>query len=509
MRDCILTLDAGTTGLKCTLFEPDGTARKMAVATYGVELPYPGWAQQPAPWFTAAAIEGVSIVLADEIDRSRVAVIGLSGTMNGCIPVDASGEALYPNIIHSDTRAEPQLAQIRAVIDDTAFYAHTANRLDVHYTLPKILWLREHHPEVYESTRWFINTKDALYSWLTGRQGVTDYSDASLTCALNIHTGTWDEDLLRSLGIDPAVMPQILPSHDVSGVLTRDAAQALDLPEGLPVSVGAGDGICAAHGAGLYAPGDAYINIGSSAWLGTLTERPVIDTEQRFFSFLDMDGKSSHICATVQSAGATLDWVIENLLTMGTDLTPDTFTAVEDLVDTVPAGAEGVFLLPTFMGERTPWWDANARGTLIGMSLYHGRGHIARATFEGVAQALHMCHSAVRDQGVTYPRLSLVGGGATSDIWPQMIADMFRLPTRVHGHPRQATSLGAAMAAGVGVGLFKDYKDASRMAFFTEDYAPDPVREAVYQPHYEVYRALYGQIRGAYGLIGAYQAEQG
>lgn len=506
MHDCILTLDAGTTGLKCTLFTQKGEALKVAVAPYDVELPYPGWAQQPALWFIHAAIQGVQAVMADE-DASCVGVIGLSGTMNGCIPVDKNGEALHANIIHSDTRAEAQLAQIRAVMDDQSFYAHTGNRVDVHYTLPKILWLREHHPEVYGRTRWFIHTKDALYGWLTGRHGMTDYSDASLTCALNIHAGAWDTELLKDLGIDAAMMPTILPSHDVGGRLTRDAAQALGLLEGTPVAIGAGDGACASHGAGLYAPGSAYINIGSSAWLCTLSEKPVLDPDMRFFNFLDMDGKNSNICATVQCGASALDWVLDELF--GGKPVDGSYAAIEELADTVSPGAEGVFFLPTLMGERTPWWDANARGTFIGMSLYHNKAHILRAAFEGVAQALHLCDTAVRENGLEYSLLSLVGGGAQSDLWPQMLADMFGVPAQVHGHPRQATSLGAAMAAGVGVGMFGDYQEAAGMAFFDEDYAPDPVRQVAYARHYAVYRNLYHQMKDAYRAISAYQAELG
>lgn len=508
MRDCILTLDAGTTGLKCTLFTRQGEALRVAIAPYDVELPAPGWAQQPALWFIGAAIEGVEQVLSGE-DANRVAVIGLSGTMNGCIPIDGNGEALYPNIIHSDTRSEPQLAAIRAVISDWDYYARTGNRLDMHYTLPKILWLRENHPDVYRRTRWFVNTKDVLYGWLTGRHGVTDYSDASLTGALSVHDAAWDQALLSDLDIDVDVMPTILPSHDISGSLTREAALALGLPEGLPVAVGAGDAGCATHGAGLYAPGSAYINIGSSAWLSTLVEKPVLDAQMRYFHFMDLDGKRSNICATVQCGAAALDWAVENLIMEGCPLCQETFEAVEDLAETVPPGSEGVFFLPTLMGERSPWWDANARGTLIGMSLYHGRAHMARAVYEGIAQALHLCDSVVRENGVKYGGVSLVGGGTQSGLWPQMLADMLGVPTRVHRHPRQATSLGAAMAAGVGAGMFADYAEASAMAFFEEEFAPDPLRQAAYLGHYAVYRQLYGQIKDAYRMIGAYQAELG
>ncbi len=506
MQDLILTLDAGTTGLKATLFTAEGEAVSSAVSPYGVELPQPGWAQQPATWFVRAAIGGARAVLAEQ-DASRVAVIGLSGTMNGCVPVDADGEALFPNIIHSDTRAEAQLDAIRRALPEREFYAHTGNRLDMHYTLPKILWLREHHSEVYEHARYFVNTKDVLYGFLTGRHGVTDFSDASLTGALNIHTRAWDDELLRALSVNPAVMPTILPSHDVTGRLTRDAAQALGLAEGTPVSVGAGDGVCASHGAGLHRPGSAYINIGSSAWLCTLSDSPVIDESMRIFHFLDMDGVRSNVCGTVQCAGAALDWAVENLLLPGRNADAAAFNEVEMLAGEAPIGSTGVFFLPTLMGERTPWWDAQARGTLIGASLYHGRMHIARAVYEGIAGALCLVDGVMRENGLAYSELTLVGGGARSGLWPQMLADMTGTGTRIHAAPRQATSLGAAMAAGVGVGLFADYADASRMAGHTDAFAPDPMRQAAYARYLAVYSGLYGQIQESYRAIGAYQAE--
>ena len=507
MRDLILTLDAGTTGLKSTVFTAGGQALASVVSPYEVELPRPGWAQQPALWFISAALDGVRKVLSG-VDSGRVAVIGLSGTMNGCIPVSGVGDALYPNIIHSDIRAEGQLDMIRAVMDESVFYARTGNRLDMHYTLPKILWLRENHPDVYRGTRWFVNTKDVLYGFLTGRFGVTDYSDASLTGALNIHTREWDRALLTELGIDPEVMPHILPSHDVSGALTGEAARAMGLPEGLPVAVGAGDGVCASHGAGLYAPGDAYINLGSSAWLCTLSDMPVIDAGMRTFNFLDMDGKRANVCGTVQCAGAAMDWAVENLILPGQKLAAKAFDAIEEMADQIPVGSEGVFFLPTMMGERTPWWDGNARGTLMGMSLYHERAHVARAAYEGVGQALHLVDEVMRENSLAYQSIALVGGGAQSGIWPQMLADMFGIRTRVHSRSRQATSLGAAMAAGVGVGLFASYEEASKMADFGEAFMPDPVRRTAYARHYDVYRVLYGQIKDAYQSIARYQTER-
>lgn len=504
--DVLLTLDAGTTGLKCSLFDREGALCASSVSEYSVELPHPGWAQQPATWLIHAAIDGVSRVM-EQAGDVRVMAIGLSGTMNGCIPIDANGEALYPNIIHSDVRAEPQLAQIERVISAQAYYSSGGNRLDMHYTLPKILWLRENHPDVYAKARYFVNAKDVLYGFLTGLHGRTDYSDASLTGVLSIHEGKWNESLLQALSIDPAVMPEIRPSHDVTGKLTSEAAAALSLTAGTPVSIGAGDGVCASHGAGLHAPGSAYINLGSSAWICTLSETPVIDRDMRIFNFLDMDGKRANVCGTVQCACAALDWAMENILFAGQAPCNEQFSQMEAMCAETPPGAEGVFFLPTLMGERTPWWDAAARGTIIGATLYHKRPHIARAVYEGIAQALHMCDSVMRENNLSYSELTLVGGGTQSAIWPQMLADVTGLSTQVHKQTRQATSLGAAMAAGVGIGMFASYEEASQMAHFDVPYAPDALRVADYEKHFAVYKQLYAHMQGAYAKIAKYQAE--
>ena len=504
MQTCLLTLDAGTTGLKCTLFSTDGTAVSAAVAEYPVNYPKPGWAEQPADLFLTAVRESVHKVMAEAPDVD-IAGIGLSGTMNGCIALDASGNALYPNIIHLDTRTIAQVDQISRVIDDKTFYRSSGNRLDPHYTLPKILWLRDNEPNVYSRTRWFVNTKDLIYGFLTGCYGVTDYSDAGLTAALDVSGKIWNTPLLRTLGLDASRMPEILPSHTVKGCLTDRAASLLGLKAGIPVVIGAGDGACATHGAGLYRPGSAYMNIGSSAWIISLSEKPILDIERRIFCYPDMDGIHYDVCGTVQCAASAMDWAVANLLNPDAQAGSDVFAPLEKLAQEAPAGSSGVFFLPTLMGERSPWWDAKARGALIGATLFHTRAHLVRSVYEGIAQELHLCGEVLRENDVLFDRLTLIGGGARSAVWPQMIADIFAVPTRVHTSPRQATSLGAAIAAGVGVGIWKSYADAAAIIRAGNSLTPNPLNTAIYNRHTSVFAALYKQLRDAYHAIADYQ----
>ncbi len=198
-KDLLLTCDAGTTGCKCTVFDARGEAVCSVRRSYPTSYPRPNWSEQD-PQLIVEAVFGCIRELLQQVSPQRIACVGLDGTMNGCIPVDEAGTVLHPNIIHSDTRTEKQVNEIAGVISQKDFYRLTGNRIDTHYTLPKILWIKENLPEVYRKTRWWLNTKDYLYGRLTGRFGYTDYSDASLTIALDINNRRWATELLQVSG---------------------------------------------------------------------------------------------------------------------------------------------------------------------------------------------------------------------------------------------------------------------------------------------------------------------
>ena len=492
----LLILDAGTSGVKCSVFDEKCALVASTRADYGTDFPRPGWSEQSPEAVWRAACEGVRALL-QKVDAARVACVGLSGTMNGCIPVDEAGRALHPNIIHSDSRAVEELNEIRAVISPEDFYRLTGNRLDNHYTLPKILWLRKHRPDVYEKARWFLNTKDYLYAQLTGMPGVTDYSDASLTIALDITRGAWAKDMLADLRLDVNRMPRILCGHDVTGRVSAETARLTGLLEGTPVSVGGGDGACAARGSGLHEPGSAYCCMGSSSWVSQLTDAPVLDKKARVFNYLDMDGHSCHCCGTIQCGGDALNWAVRNLLGEGM-----TIAEAEKLAMGVSPGAEGVFFLPTLMGERTPYWDPNTRGVLFGFSLYHTRAHIARAVYEGIAFALNGCADVMRECGLPVKSLMLTGGGAQSALWPDIMAALTGVTTRVHSAPGEGTSLGAAIAAGVGMGMFSYHEAAGFITARSEH----PVRadwQEAYAKLFPIYADIYGRMKPLFDRAAA------
>ena len=503
VKPLILTLDAGTSGIKCAAFDPDAVQVKSVTKEYRTYYPRPGWAQQKPADILDAAVRAIRETL-EQVPVQAVAALVFTGTMNGCIPLGADGEPLYDNIIHSDTRCGKQTDRIAALIPQKTFYRITGNRIDVHSGLPKYLWLKENKPAVYRAAKVFVNIKDYLYGRACGRMGCTDRSDASLCACLDMKTGDWARDLLRTVGADAEKMPRLLDSADVSGRVTPAFAAASGLPAGLPVVVGGGDGACAAHGARQHRPGSAYMNIGSSAWVSAMSPVPVWDAQARIFQYFDLDASVYNVCGTVQCAASALDWAAGNLAEPGKGRD---YAALEALARQAPPGAEGVFFLPTLMGERTPWWTSRAFGTLTGLTLYHERKHVIRAVYEGVMQALAVCGDILRENGLDFPSLTLIGGGAESRLWAQLAASMLNVPVRVHEAPRQASSLGAAFAAGVGIGLYRSYQDAAERLRCAARCDPEPALSEAYEKHAKVYRSLYPVLRPAYEAIAGYQEE--
>ena len=502
-KDLILTLDAGTTGCKCSVFNVKGEALCSVRRDYPTLYPRPNWAEQEPDRILDAVYDGIRELLL-QVNPQRIACVGLSGAMNGCIPVDEAGNALHPNIIHSDSRTEAQVAEIGKVINKYHFYTLTGNRLDTHYTLPKILWFKEKLPEIYNRARWFMNIKDYIYAHLTGRMGYTDYSDASLTTALDINNKRWAADLLKELHIDIDRMPKITAGHDMRGKITRSVYYRTGLITGTPVAIGGGDGCCTARGAGVADSGSAYTYIGSSAWVSQILDHPVLDPKARIFNYLDADGHSCHVTGTVQTGAAAFNWALKNL--MGTQEGSMDISRVENMARQIAPGAEGVLFLPTLMGSRTPYWDPNTRGVLMGFTLYHDRRHIARAIYEGVAFALNSCAQIISEYGTPIHSMMLTGGGARSGLWPDILAAVFNLSTQVHRAPGECTSLGAAMLAGVGAGIYNSYEDAAAVVKARSSHQVNPVWQQAYSEVYPVYRDIYEHVHELNDRIACFGA---
>lgn len=496
-RCCILAHDLGTTGDKVTLFDAEtGAAIASHFEPYNTAYPHPNWAEQdPADWRRALCAGTRGLLERAGIAPGAIAVVSFSGTMNGALLVDAAGEPLRPAILWADQRAAVEAQRLADAVGTDRVYRCTGSRPSASYTAAKVLWVARHQPEVYARARWILQCKDYAAFLLTG-VAATDYSDASTTNLYDLEGRAWASDIIRAIGLDEAKLPPLHPSTDVIGHVTGAAAAQTGLLAGTPVVIGGGDGACAAVGAGSIRVGDAYNYIGSSAWIAVTAERPSYDPKMRTFTLAHLDPRLFNPLGSMQCAGGAFDWLERLLRGDGEDRL---YARLDAQAAGVSPGANGLLFLPHLMGERSPYWNPRARGAFVGLSMAHGRGEVARAVLEGVAFNLRSILEALRAQVTAIPAMRLIGGAARSGVWRQILADVYGLPILLPALLAEATSLGAAVAGGVGVGLYPDFGVAQRFVETAEAEQPNPAAQARYAEIYpvflEAYRALEGIFR--------------
>lgn len=493
MSENILVYDIGTSSVKTALFTGKGELVSALSVPYTTTYQRPGWAEQEANAFWHAAVKGTHTLL-ESIDTRKypIDIISLCGHMNGMLPVDDRGDPTYPEIIHCDTRSVLEVDHILSMHSQKEVYAITGNRIDAFLSLPKLLWLKNNQGDAYKRTRFVINAKDYVRSRLTGVIGTTDYSDASLTGALNIREKQWDEGYLASVGIKASLFPSLHLSTEMEGPLTQESASLLHLTAGIPVCYGSGDAASATRGAMVRDAGGAYASLGSSAWISTLHPAMVDDPSMRMQHFYDLDGKSLNVCGTVQSAGSALTWAKDSF-------SPSTgFEELERELSKIPL-PNSVLALPYFMGERTPHWDAYARTSFMGVSQATTPLEMALSLYEGVAYALYEVKEAYDDLKIPFQTLTLLGGGVRSKFWLEMIASVFGMPLSVHPHYQNGTSFGAALCAMVANKTYASLDDAIASIPCTPHMVqPDLRRHEMYMQYYSLYKKMYQSLKGLF-----------
>ena len=453
----ILASDIGTSSVKTILYRPDGSPVGSSSFAYPTRYDQPGWAEQdPNDWWQAYTRSILELVQCHPREMAAIAVIGLSGQMLGCLPVDAQGRPLYAALIHADARAVAQASQIGQAIGAQTLYERTGNILDARSGLAKLLWFKQHRPEIYRHADRFLQAKDFIAAQLTGQIDATDYADAVHAQWIDLGRKTALADIFAELGLEAGKIPQARPGTALIGSLCGPSAAQLGLAAGIPVVAGSGDGSCAAVGAGAVRPNDVYACLGTTAWISRIAAEPVIDSRQRLFNLVSTDGQSYGVIGTTQNAGQSVRWA----MSLFGDASERDFDAQALLA---PPGSDNLVFLPYLDGERTPVFDTAARGIFFGISSRHGPCHFRRAVLEGVALALRSITAVLREQG-EIGQMRLIGGGARSDLWRAMIAAACRLELiRMATPAGDATALGAALTAGVGVGLYPDLSAAVRV----------------------------------------------
>jgi xylulokinase len=493
----ILAHDLGTSGNKASLYDRQGRVVASAFRGYDTYYPEPGWVEQePESWWAAVVESTPQLFEQSGVKPGEVACVTFSGQMMGCVAVDGAGQPLQPALIWADQRGVAEAAALERALGLEFVYRTTGHRVSPTYSAEKIAWLKANRPRVYQEAAKFLHAKDFIVHRLTGAWA-TDYSDA---CGMNLFDLTkrrWSPEILQAAGIDPEKLPDPLPSTEVVGKVTGPAAEATGLATGTPVVIGGGDGSCAAAGAGVVRPGAAYNYIGSSSWIAIATTEPVFDPQARTFNWVHLDPAMYTPCGTMQAAGGSYAWAREVLGSVEVEVAAKLDLSAYDLLNLeaarVPPGSERLLFLPYLLGERSPHWNPYARGTFLGLTPRHSRAHLVRAVLEGVAFNLRIILEAFRAQ-VAIPALRVIGGGAKGALWRQILADVFQLPVHRLAFLDEATSLGAALAGGVGIGLFPDFSLAERLNPVVETAEPRaelaPEYDALFTVFQEAYAAL-------------------
>lgn len=501
----LIGIDVGTSGTKTVLFDENGLAQSSATVEYPLYQPQNGWAEQePSDWWDAC-VKSLKAVLSESgVNPAEIAGVGFSGQMHGLVMLDENGEVIRRSIIWCDGRTVDECAEIMQRVGDSRLIELTANPALTSFTAGKILWIRKNEPENYKRCRKILLPKDYIRYKLTGKYGM-EASDASGMNMLDINTRDWSKEVLTKLEISESLMPEVKEACDMAGYITAEAAALTGLEEGTPVAYGGGDNAAAAIGTGVVDSGKAFVTIGTSGVLFAHADSVSVDLKGRVNTFCSAVPNGWAVFGCSLSAGMSLQWLRNNFflaeMKVAEGLGQDCYNLMTAQAERVPIGANRLLFLPYLMGERSPILDPNARGVFFGLSAIHNKYDMLRAVMEGVVYALRQSLDVLRDMGVGFNEIYATGGGGTSSLWRQMIADIFELPVTTIQN-REGPALGAAILAGTAAGVYPSVSKACEgIIKVNPSQRPIPENSKKYADYYKLFCDIYpGMKKGFYEL---------
>jgi len=465
----IIAHDLGTTGNKASLHSDDGKMLQHCTVPYPAHFASGGVAEQnPMDWWEAVGQATKKLTQMANVSANEITGIGISGQMMGAIFLDENYNPTRDAIIWADFRAQKQSDYLIEKVGLEKAYKRLGHRLNPTYSIAKVMWVRDNQPEVWGKTRHICIAKDFINHKLTNRF-VTEPSDASSTNCFDQLNLVWDEEILKVADIPVSYFPEIVKSTSVIGGLTSAAADHLGLNIGTPVVAGGGDGPMAALGAGIISPTDgAYACMGSSSWVAVSTVKPLHDTKMRSMTWNHIVPNQFSPTATMQAGGASLQWIVENLMPASEK---DRFNILLGEAEKVSSADDGLYFLPHILGERSPYWNPSAAGAFIGLGRHHDRSYLVRAVLEGVAFNLLTCIQAFTDNGVPIDQVDVIGGGAESALWLQIFSDIWGVKVRSRSIVEDANSLGAAVTTLVALGK-GEFSMVKQLSTITAEFNP-------------------------------------
>ncbi|MEO6058877.1 MAG: xylulokinase [Candidatus Limnocylindria bacterium] len=481
----LLGIDSSTTATKAVLVAEDGTVRGIGVAEYGFSTPRPLWSEQePGLWWDGTVEAIRSVLDSTGVGGEDIAAVGLTGQMHGAVLLDRAGAVLRPAILWNDQRTAAECDLIRELVGAERLIAITGNDALTGFTAPKLMWVREHEPDVWSQIAHVLLPKDYVRLQLTGEYAV-DKADGAGTLLFDLAARDWSSEILSALEIERAWMPTTWEGPQITGSVTEEAAAATGLQPGTPVVAGAGDQAANAVGVGAVGQGTMALSLGTSGVIFAATDRPIYEPRGRVHAFCHAVPDRWHMMSVMLSAAGSLRW-FRDALAPGVDYA--------DLVAEaggVPAGSDGLWFLPYLTGERSPHPDPQARGAFIGLTLAHDRRHMTRAVLEGVAFGLRDGLDLMISAGMPRPgQIRASGGGTASPLWRQILADVLDAEIATV-NTSEGAAYGAALLAAVGAGWFASV-EATCAALVTATLAASPGQDAAgYAEAHAVYRDLY------------------
>jgi xylulokinase len=488
-----LGIDIGTGGSRALLVNSAGQVIAAHTAAHEDMLMLaPLWAEQrPANWWDAAlgAIRGV--LAKANIAGADIKGIGLSGQMHGLVVLDAGNEVLRPSLIWCDQRSQAQVDWVNQRVGKARVLECIANPVLTGFTLPKLLWVRDNEPHLYQQIRKVLLPKDYVRFRLTG-EFATEVSDASGTALFDVVNRRWSYELADAVGVDRSFLPACFESSEISGTITAEVAALTGLKAGIPVVGGGGDQAASAVGNGIVMPGIVSCTLGTSGVVFAHMEQVAYDPAGRVHTFCHAVKGKWHVMGVTQGAGLSLQW-FRNQLAPGV-----AYDALMAEAETADAGSHGLYWLPYLMGERTPHLDPLARGGWIGLTAKHRRADLLRSLIEGVSYSQKDCLDIVESLGVPVASVRASGGGAQSPFWRQVLADVFARPV-VTLASQDGSALGAALLAMVGTGEYASVPEVcTKVVVEAARVQPNPQNIPIYERGHKVYQSLYPALQPIY-----------
>jgi len=487
-----LGLDIGTGGTRAVVVSERGDVVASASEEHApFRSDFPGWAEQdPEDWWRAAQKAIRAVV--GELGGGRIHSVGLTGQMHGAVMLDADGKVLRPALIWCDQRTDKECEWLHREIGRERLIELTANPALPNFTLTKLLWVKQHQPEIFARIAHVLCPKDYVRYRLTGTYAM-DVQEASGTLLLDVANRRWSSEVARITGIPEAWLPQLFESPEVCAHISAEAAAVTGLKTGLPVVAGAGDQGAGAVGMGILEPGSVSATIGTSGVVFAATAAPTRDPQGRLHTFCHAVPGRWHVMGVTQAAGLSLRWLRDTIAP------GESYDALTAEAAKVPAGSDGLLWTPYLLGERTPHLDSQARAAFVGLTAGHRRSHLVRAVLEGVAYSLNDTFTLFAELGIPVKGVRLGGGGARGPLWREIQAS-------VYGHTvdvlaaEEGGAFGAALLAGVGAGAWPDLDAACAEAItVAQQIEPDEAARERYAVGYQGYRRVYPALRGIHG----------